>query len=225
MTEPVTYTIARPSRRPRSGIGLLCIVGATLAMMIAGMSAPDAAPAGIVAPAPIFAQNMANPPVRNIHDRGRLRMLSNVPFPAAPPPAPAPVDIASLPKYERARFAAQIGEQNGIPRELFAAMVMTESNFEPAARSHVGAIGLTQLMPATAREIGVNPHDPLQNLHGGARYLREQYERFGDWPLALAAYNSGPGRVARLGRIPHIRETQDYVQKVLVRADVMRGRI
>jgi len=208
--------------RSGSSVGLFCIMGATVVMMIAGLSAPSAAPAGIVSPAPIFAQNMTNAPVRRIHDRGHLRMLSAIPFPTMPPP---PVNIAALPRHERARYVAQVGEQHGVPREIFAAMVMTESNFNTAARSHVGAIGLTQLMPATAREIGVDPHDPHQNLEGGARYLKEQYDRFGDWPLALAAYNSGPTRVARLGRIPHITETQNYVQKVLIRADVMRGKI
>jgi len=217
--ETVLYV---PASRKSSNVGLLCIIGATAAMMIAGLSAPSAAPAGVVSPAPIFAQNMGNPPVRQIHDRGHLRMLSNVAFPILPPP---PVDIAALPRPDRARYVAQIGENYGVPREIFAAMVMTESNFDTAARSHVGAIGLTQLMPATAREIGVDPHDPHQNLEGGARYLKQQYDRFGEWPLALAAYNSGPTRVARLGRIPHIRETQDYVQKVLIRADVMRGKI
>ncbi len=211
-----------PARRNSNTLGLLCIVAASAAMMIAGLSAPNAAPAGIASPAPIFAQNMANPPVRQIHDRGHLRMLSNVAFPLLPP---LPVDIASLPRPERARYVAGVGEQHGVPREIFAAMVMTESNFDPEARSRVGAIGLTQLMPATAREIGVDPYDPHENLEGGARYLKQQYDRFGDWPLALAAYNSGPTRVARLGRIPHIRETQDYVQKVLIRADVMRGKI
>ncbi len=222
MSDIVTYTSDSPSRRSGSTVGLMCIMGATVVMMIAGLSAPSAAPAGIISPAPIFAQNMANPPVRRIHDRGHLRMLSNIAFPTMPPP---PVNIAALPRHERARYVAQVGERNGVPREIFAAMVMTESNFDPAARSHVGAIGLTQLMPATAREIGVDPHDPHQNLEGGARYLREQYDRFGDWPLALAAYNSGPTRVARLGRIPHIPETQNYVRKVLIRADVMRGKI
>ena len=128
-----------------------------------------------------------------------------------------------MPRHERARYVASVGEEHGVPGEIFAAMVMTESNFDPAARSHVGAIGLTQLMPATAREIGVDPHDPMQNLQGGAQYLKQQYERFGEWPLALAAYNAGPTRVARLGRIPRIRETQDYVQKVITRAERLRG--
>jgi len=79
---------------------------------------------------------------------------------------------------------------------------------------------LTQLMPATARELGVNPHDPVQNLVGGARYLRSQFERFGSWQLALAAYNAGPTRVARLGRIPNIRETKNYVSKIITMASL-----
>jgi len=199
MSNPAEAILYVPAKRKGSSVGLFCIIGATAVMMIAGLSAPNAAPAGIISPAPIFAQNMANPPVRQIHDRGRLRMLSSVDFPIMPP---LPVNIAALPRPERARYVAAIGEQHGVPREIFAAMVMTESNFDPAARSHVGAIGLTQLMPATAREIGVDPHDPHQNLAGGAQYLKQQYDRFGDWPLALAAYNSGPTRVARLGRIP-----------------------
>lgn len=210
------------SKRSGSTVGLICVAGAALAMMIAGLSAPNAAPAGVVSPAPIFAQNMDNPSVRHIHDRGRLRMLSNIAFPELAPP---PVDLAAMPRHERAQYVAQVGEDYGVPREIFAAMVMTESNFDLAAESTVGAIGLTQLMPATAQEVGVDPYDPHQNLVGGAQYLMQQYERFGDWPLALAAYNSGPTRVARLGRIPHIRETQDYVQKVLIRADVLRGKI
>jgi len=222
MTHTTDSILYVPAKQKGNSVGLLCIIGASAMMMIAGLSAPNAAPAGIVSPAPIFAQNMANPPVRQILDRGRLRILSDIPFPTLPP---LPVNIAELPRPERARYVAQIGENYGVPREIFAAMVMTESNFNTAARSHVGAIGLTQLMPATAREIGVDPHDPHQNLAGGAQYLKQQYDRFGEWPLALAAYNSGPTRVARLGRIPHIRETQDYVQKVLIRADVMRGRI
>lgn len=222
MSNPSDAILYVPARQNSNRVGLFCIIAATAAMMVAGFSAPNAAPAGIVAPAPIFAQNMGNPPVRQIHDRGRLRMLSDVSFPVLPPP---PINVAALPRPDRARYAAQIGEQHGIPREIFTAMVMTESNFDPDARSHVGAIGLTQLMPATAQEIGVDPHDPHQNLEGGARYLRQQYERFGDWTLALAAYNSGPTRVARLGRIPHIRETQDYVQKVLLRAAALQGKI
>jgi soluble lytic murein transglycosylase-like protein len=82
-------------------------------------------------------------------------------------------------------------------------------------RSHAGAIGLAQLMPGTAAGLGVDPTDPLQNLQGGARYLREQLDRFGTPELALAAYNAGPNRVAQAGGIPRITETQTYVRRVL----------
>ena len=70
-------------------------------------------------------------------------------------------------------------------------------------------------MPRTAKELGVDPTDPMENLDGGARYLRQQFERFGSWPLALAAYNAGPTRVAKLGRIPNIPETKTFVARVM----------
>jgi soluble lytic murein transglycosylase-like protein len=95
--------------------------------------------------------------------------------------------------------------------------VRTESNFRPTARSSKGAIGLAQLMPQTARQLGVNPHDPGQNLDGGARYLAQQYRKFGDWRLALAAYNAGPGAVEQHHGVPPYRETQNYVRTILGR--------
>ncbi len=98
---------------------------------------------------------------------------------------------------------------------LFRANIAIESNFKQSARSHVGAIGLGQLMPETARRLGVNPNDARQNLHGSARYLLMQLERFGSKELALAAYNAGPEAVTRHGGIPPYRETQGHVRKVL----------
>lgn len=102
-----------------------------------------------------------------------------------------------------------------IPQRVFLALINAESGFDQSAISPKGAIGLTQLMPATAKSLGVDPHDPQENLSGGARYLRQQYDRFGSWPLALAAYNAGPTRVARLGRIPNISETKAFVARVM----------
>ena len=98
---------------------------------------------------------------------------------------------------------------------LFRANIAIESNFRQSARSHVGAIGLGQLMPATALALGVDPHDPRENLDGSARYLLMQLEEFGSVSLALAAYNAGPDAVARYRGIPPYRETQGHVRKVL----------
>ena len=104
---------------------------------------------------------------------------------------------------------------HSIPPALFEALVRAESGFDPKAVSPKGAIGLTQLMPGTAEALGVDPTDPVENLNGGAQYLRQQFERFGSWPLALAAYNAGPTRVAKLGRIPNIPETKIFVARVM----------
>lgn len=101
---------------------------------------------------------------------------------------------------------------------LIEALVWQESRWRANARSPVGARGLAQLMPGTARYLGVDPDDPFANLEGGARYLREQLDRFdGDVEKALAAYNAGPGRVERAGGIPRIRETQTYVAAIMGR--------
>ncbi|MBI2261933.1 MAG: lytic transglycosylase domain-containing protein [Caulobacterales bacterium] len=105
---------------------------------------------------------------------------------------------------------------HGLDEKLLHALVLTESAYRPDARSPAGAGGLTQLMPGTALELGVaNRFDPAENLRGGADYLARQILRFGDLRLALAAYNAGPSRVARLGRIPDIAETQAYVVTVI----------
>ena len=98
---------------------------------------------------------------------------------------------------------------------FFRANIAIESGFDPAARSQVGAIGLGQLMPDTARILGVDPDDPLQNLHGSARYLLAQLDRFGSPELALAAYNAGPEAVAAYSGIPPYRETLGHVQRVM----------
>lgn len=112
-------------------------------------------------------------------------------------------------------LAQEMARKHQVPQSLFVRLVQQESNWNPRARSHKGAIGLAQLMPQTARKLGVNPHDPRENLEGGARYLRQQYDRFGSWQLALAAYNAGPGAVQKYNGVPPYRETQNYVRKVL----------
>ena len=141
--------------------------------------------------------------------------------PVAEPAVADALDGAAVPRlavlnqpFQDAINAAAVA--HGLDPKLLHALVITESAYRADARSPAGAGGLTQLMPGTARELGVRDRfDPIENLRGGADYLARQILRFGDLRLALAAYNSGPGRVARLGRIPDIAETQAYVVTVI----------
>ena len=126
------------------------------------------------------------------------------------PPAPVP------PQYAVA--LAQAAASANISPSLLSALVWQESRWNPSAISPKGAIGLAQLMPATARNLGVNPADPVANLNGGARYLRQLLNQFGgDVEMALAAYNAGPGRVRSSGGVPAITETRNYVASIVRR--------
>lgn len=136
-------------------------------------------------------------------------------------PAGAHVDPRRNSVNIPAPYAAKVHElasRFDLSPTLIEALVWQESRWQPNARSPVGARGLAQLMPGTAREMRVDPDDPLANLEGGARYLRQQLDRFdGNLEKALAAYNAGPGRVIRAGGIPRIRETQNYVVSIIGR--------
>lgn len=114
---------------------------------------------------------------------------------------------------------SQTAQKNGIPDNIFAALVKQESGGNQGAKSPVGAIGLTQLMPETARALGVDPNNADQNLDGGARYLKQMYDKFGRWDYALAAYNAGPGAVEKYHGIPPYTETQNYVKSILGMVD------
>lgn len=139
--------------------------------------------------------------------------------------APATTGTArdnDLSGFSSTRFDAQINEaarRHGVPPRLLKALIEQESRFDPNARSSAGAQGLTQLMPGTARELGVrNPNNPAEAIDGGARYLSQQLRTFnGDTRLALAAYNAGPGNVRRHGGVPPFRETQNYVRNIMAR--------
>jgi soluble lytic murein transglycosylase-like protein len=110
-----------------------------------------------------------------------------------------------------------------LPEGLLQALIWTESRFNPMAVSRAGAAGLAQLMPGTARSLGVkNRHDPAASIDGGARYLREMLDKFGAIHLALAAYNAGPRAVLQAGGIPRNRETPSYVRNVVARWQVTR---
>ena len=113
---------------------------------------------------------------------------------------------------EAAREAAR---RHGVPEDLFLRLVQQESGWNSGAVSQKGATGLAQLMPDTAARLGVDETDPHQNLDGGARYLRMMYDRFGDWKLALAAYNAGPEAVEKYGGIPPYAETASYVTRIM----------
>jgi soluble lytic murein transglycosylase len=104
----------------------------------------------------------------------------------------------------------------GVPPAIVKAVIHAESAFDTRAISRAGAMGLMQLMPATAREVGVlDPFRAEENVHGGARYLRYLHDRFGSWTFTLAAYNAGPTAVERHRGVPPYVETQTYVRRVL----------
>lgn len=129
--------------------------------------------------------------------------------------------IDKVKEYEPAIRAA--AARYDLPPELIAGVIWQESRGNPRAVSHCGAMGMMQLMPATAANLGVNnAFDPIQNIDGGAKYLRQMYDKFGRVDFAVAAYNSGPGNVAKFNGIPPFKETQDYVPKVLGFANSFR---
>lgn len=118
--------------------------------------------------------------------------------------------------------AVEAAKRNGVDPDLFLRLVRQESGFQPHVQSSAGAYGPAQLMPATAAGLGVDYRDPLQNLDGGARYLRQQLDTFGSPELALAAYNAGPGAVKKYNGIPPYKETQKYVRAILG-SDAVQG--
>jgi soluble lytic murein transglycosylase-like protein len=169
-----------------------------------------------------------------------LTRIQELSPPAVPSPPPAATSFASVLGQATAATAAPApasssfgdainaaGAQYGVDPSLLRALIQQESGFDPNATSAAGAQGLTQLMPSTAAGLGVtNPYDPVQSIDGGAKYLREQLDRFGgDEQLALAAYNAGPGAVQKYGGVPPYAETQNYVRAVQANAAKFRATV
>lgn len=155
----------------------------------------------------------------SLHVGGAARPIREVMGLEVEPPAALRADAAPAgdlraPEAVRPLIEAAAA-RHGVAPALLDAVAHQESRFRQSAVSHKGAIGVMQLMPGTARSLGVDPHDKVQNLDGGARYLRAMLDRFGgDVTLALAAYNAGPGAVERHRGVPPFRETQDYVRRI-----------
>jgi soluble lytic murein transglycosylase-like protein len=142
---------------------------------------------------------------------------------APPPPAFAPVAVAPPPAKDPTTLVRDAARRTGLPPALVESVARVESNFRPDAVSPKGALGVMQLMPATARELSADPHDIAQNIDAGARLLRDLLIKYGgDVVKALSAYNAGSGAVDRYRGMPPYAETRDYVDKV-IRAYVKDG--
>ena len=160
---------------------------------------------------------------------GDAKEVTNVDVVSPVRSAPLPgAEVLTAIQTTALRYAAHPGlRRAGVSAsnwlKLFRANIEIESAYRQSAVSSAGAIGLGQLMPTTARELGVNPHDLSQNLDGSARYLAQMLHEFGDPRLALAAYNAGPDAVRRHKGIPPYRETQNHVVRVMAAFKRLKG--
>lgn len=170
----------------------------------------------LVASMPVHASGLLNSSHLNLIDKRLSKQYSNSAKLVMPKEESRYIPRYTGPnKSKYLPMAEAAAARHGIPLDLFKRLVQQESAWNQSAKSHKGAIGLAQLMPGTAEYLGVNPYDAYQNLDGGARYLAEQYRKFGSWRLALAAYNAGPKAVERYNGVPPFKETQNYVKAIL----------
>ena len=135
--------------------------------------------------------------------------------------AVAALDPSLLERTPYGEIIASLSAAHGVDPMLVRALIQVESNYRPKARSHKGAMGLMQLMPATAREYKVrNPYDPRANIAAGVKHLKSLLDRLGTVDLALAAYNAGEGAVKKFNGVPPYRETRNYVSRILSLAGI-----
>lgn len=167
----------------------------------------------IIAALAFSAPSLVEAQVFEVGDDGVTRRTTE-----APPQIAHPVRTSNTPRSGVAQAIDAAAARYALAPELVDAIARQESAYNPAAISPKGAIGVMQLMPGTARTLGVDPRDAVANIHGGAAYLRQMIDKFdGRIDLALAAYNAGPGAVARHASVPPYRETQAYVATALSR--------
>ena len=170
-----------------------------------------------LAVAAIIAPVAAQAQVIEIDDSGDARTFAGPTLFAQSGARPIAPSAPSKPRAQPALFA-DAARKHGLDQRLLEAVAWQESRGRMSAVSPKGALGVMQLMPGTAAELGVRADDLADNIRGGAIYLRRQLDRFGgSVPLALAAYNAGPGAVLRHGGIPPYRETRDYVARIMHR--------
>lgn len=162
----------------------------------------------------LVAPGIAHANVIEISDDGEARIVG---LPATPTSPRVAVVVASSEQVSPDDPFEIAARRYGIDPDLLRAVAWTESRGNNNAVSPKGARGIMQLMPATAAQLGVDPNDPIANINGGAAYLAQQIATFQDVPLALAAYNAGPGAVRRYGGIPPYRETRLYVSTIMNR--------
>jgi soluble lytic murein transglycosylase-like protein len=139
------------------------------------------------------------------------------PLPIVLPIMPIAAECDPLPAPEVESLVGETAERDGLSADLLRSVMKQESGFRPCAVSSQGAMGLMQLMPATAAELGImDPFDAASNLDGGARFLKQLLNRYGgDLPKALGAYNAGPAKVDAAGAVPAIPETLEYVRQIM----------
>lgn len=152
---------------------------------------------------------------------GKIAALEQEEYAPPPPAPPAPAQpvVEVQPKLTPQELITRAAVHAGLPPEIVHSVAKAESGYQPNAVSPKGAIGLMQLMPGTAAELNVDPHDPAQNAEAGAKYLRDLLLKYENDPhqvsKAVAAYNAGPGAVDKYKGVPPYRETVDYVNRVL----------